>query len=308
MLGRKLLLLGGKGGVGKTTLSSAIALLLSERKGRTLLISTDPAHSLSDIFETEPGKGVREVSSKLHYLEIDPYLAVREYMERALTSMEALMSPEAFSRLKDLLLNVEGTPGAEEAATLEELSKVVLGSMGEYEHFVVDTAPTGHTLTMLRTVGRIGRWMEDLLSVRMEAQRLREAGGFSRREDRVLEILRERRERFTRFHELLISKSTMFIPVLTPEKLPILETERLVRELTQMGINLEVLIVNKVLPENTVDEFLLNRKAQEREYLRDIRRRFSSLRVVEVPMRERDVRGMRALREIVYELERRLGL
>lgn len=307
MLRKKLLIFGGKGGVGKTTLSSAVAVLMSER-GRTLLISTDPAHSLSDLFRMEPGRGKVSVTDRLEYLEIDPRGVIEDYVERALESVEPFVSPETFSRIKEVFHSVEHTPGAEEAAVLEALSRVILENYGNYEHFVVDTAPTGHTLSMLRTVGRLGSWLEELLKGKMEAQRLREAGGMPSRKEKALEVLRERKERFSSFSRILLSKETSFVPVLIPERLPIAETERLLSELKGLGVGVEYLLVNKVLPYDTSDPFLLMRKHQERRYLMEIRERFSYLKIVEVPMRERDVEGIDTLREMAAELGRRLGL
>ncbi len=308
MLDRKLLLFGGKGGVGKTTLSSALALLLSKRGRRTLLISTDPAHSLSDIFGLRPREGKAPVNDRLEYLEIDPYGVIREYIEKALESVEPFVSPETFSRIREAFHSVEHTPGAEEAAVLEELSKVILENLESYEHFVVDTAPTGHTLNMLRTIGRVGSWLEELLRKRREAQRFREAGGLNPRDERVLKLLKERRERFSRLSEILFSREALFVPVLIPEKLPIMETERLLTELKRLGVEVEYLLVNKILPQGTTDSFLLMRKEQEKKYLREIRERFSGLKIVEIPMRERDVEGAEILEEIATELGRRLGM
>ena len=307
MLDKKLIFLGGKGGVGKTTLSSALSLLLSQRDRRTLLISTDPAHSLSDVFGLKPAKGTVKVNDRLEYLEIDPYEVIKEHIKRALESIESFVSPETFSRIKEAFHNVEHTPGAEEAAVLERLSKVILENLDSYDHFVVDTAPTGHTLNMLRTVGRVGSWLEELLKRRREAGRFKEAGGLNPRDEKVLEILRERRERFARFSEILFSKRTLFVPVLIPERLPIMETERLVAELKRLNLNLEYIFVNKVLPPETTDSFLLMRKEQERRYMKDIKEKFSHLRLIEVSMKERDVEGIDTLKEISTELERRLG-
>lgn len=306
MLDKKLILFGGKGGVGKTTLSSATALLLSRKGRRVLLVSTDPAHSLSDILGVE-GKGILKVTEGLHVLEIDPEGVVKEYIKNALASIEPLVSPDVFEKVREAFRSVEETPGTEESATLEELSKTVLRSYDDYEHFVIDTAPTGHTLQMLKTVGRVGAWLEELLKRRKTAKRFWSAGGRDK-EDRALDILEERRRRFSRFSEILLSRETLFVPVLNPERLSIEETSRLVTSLRKLGVGVDTLVVNKVLPENVRDEFLTARKEQEREYMREIEERFRGMRIVKMPMRDRDVRGMEQLEEVAVELGRRLGV
>lgn len=304
---RRVYFFGGKGGVGKTTVSAAFALLLSTRGKKTLLISTDPAHSLADVLETEPLKEMREVTNNLSALEIDPYEVLKEYVETALENIEGSVSPDVFDQIKEVFHSIEETPGAEEAAVIERLSKVILKNLSEFDSFVIDTAPTGHTLQMLRTVGRVGKWLEELIRRKRKAESFKEAGGIDR-EDRSLSILEERRKRFSRFLELLLSRDTLFVPVLNPERLPILETERMVRELRRIGVELEFLVVNKVLPEETRDEFLLERKEQERKYLREIEERFSFLRMIKLPLRERDVKGIEDLKDLAVEIGRRMGI
>ncbi len=304
---RKLYFFGGKGGVGKTTLSSAFSLLLSKRGHRTLLLSTDPAHSLSDILETEPLRELTQISERLTALEIDPSEVVRDYVDKALMSIEGTVSPEVFEEIREVFHTVKETPGVEEAAVIDALSRVILENLNSFDSFVVDTAPTGHTLSMLRTVGRVGRWLEELLRRKRMAKRMEEAGGVER-EERAIRILEERRERFSRLLRLILSRETLFIPVLNPERLPILETEKMVAELKRIGIDLELLIVNKVLPENVRDEFLIERKEQEREYIKEIEERFVSLRIIKIPMREKDVKGLEELKDLATDLGRRLGV
>ena len=306
MFGRKLILFGGKGGVGKTTLSSSLALLLSKRGRRVLLISTDPAHSLSDLFGAR-GRGVIEVSEWLHILEIDPQEAVREHIKKVLESLESLLSPDVFSQIKEVFHSVEETPGAEESAIIERLSSLILERIEDYDHFVVDTAPTGHTLQMLKTVGRVGSWIEELLRKRKNAHRFWEAGG-SLREDRTLKLLEERRKRFAKFSGLILSPRTTFVPVLNPERLPIEETHRLVENLGKMGMGIELLIVNKVLPEGKEGLFLHMRKEQEKEYVREIEKRFRDFRKIYIPLRERDISSLEDLQELSLELGRRMGI
>jgi arsenite-transporting ATPase len=293
--------------VGKTTLSSALALLLSKRDRKVLLISTDPAHSLSDLFGVRGKEGKFLIEDRLCVREIDPRRAVREYIERVLRSLESLVSPDTLKEIKGVFRSIEESPGSEEAAVIEELSKIVLEEYNHYDHFVVDTAPTGHTLLMLRTIGRVGAWLEVLLKKKRSEQRFWFAGG-SRKEDPTVPILEERIKRFSRFQKLLLSEETLFIPVLNPERLPIEETERLVRDLREMGIGVSFLIVNKVLPPNPRDEFLKRRKEQERVYLEEIRERFGDFKIIMLPMREKDIEGRDALEELSLELGRRLGI
>jgi arsenite-transporting ATPase len=303
MIGRRLYFFGGKGGVGKTTVSSAFSLILARRGKKVLLVSTDPAHSLSDLFRTDVGGGIREVFPRLFATEIDPQEEIKGYISRALGILERVTSPEVLDQIRDMLKSLEHTPGVEEAAVVESLSRRILEGFGEFDCFVVDTAPTGHTLAMLRTVRRVGRWMEELLRRRRRAESFREAAGVGSGPSEVLEVLKERRERLSRFSDLVTSGDTLFVPVVNPEKLSILETERLLEDLRGMGMAVTHLIVNKVLPEETAGEFMRRRKSQEREYLEMIRERFRHLKIILLGMRPADVRGPKDLEEIAKEME-----
>ncbi len=296
----KVYFFGGKGGVGKTSISSAFALFLSRLGRKVLLISTDPAHSLTDIFGVSFSEG--EVKENLHIIQIEPSRAIKEYIDRALDTVSRLFGTEEEREIKSIFKDIEYTPGVEDAVIVETLSKVILSNWDRYSYFVVDTAPTGHTLYMVKTVARVGVWLEELIRRRSRADRFLESAGKGR-EDKVLGILRERRERFSKFASLLFSDKVIFIPVLNPERLSIEETHRLVKEIRALGMKVNTLVVNKVLPEHTTDPFLRERKKQEKEYLSEIRRRFRDLKIVEVPLKEKDIKGIGALKELAEELK-----
>jgi len=295
----------GKGGVGKTTLSSAFSLLLSSAGKRVLLISTDPAHSLSDVFERRIGAEAVEVAENLFACEIDPSLELKRYTDKVLSSAREIVNPELFRKMVSLIKGLSGAPGAEESALLNTLSERIPIYLREFEALVVDTAPTGHTLRLIRSAIRAGEWLEELLKQRREVERLRAAAGTAQR-DRVLEILRERKRSLSELLRILFRTGTLFVPVLTAEKLSILETERMVGELEESGIRISALFVNRILPPHIGDDFLRKRKEREMKYLEYIADRFSRYRIVTVSLREGDVRGLSDLRDLAQELGERI--
>jgi len=276
----------GKGGVGKTTLSSAFSLLLSSAGKRVLLISTDPAHSLSDVFERRIGAEAVEVAENLFACEIDPSLELKRYTDKVLSSAREIVNPELFRKMVSLIKGLSGAPGAEESALLNTLSERIPIYLREFEALVVDTAPTGHTLRLIRSAIRAGEWLEELLKQRREVERLRAAAGTAQRD--------------------LFRTGTLFVPVLTAEKLSILETERMVGELEESGIRISALFVNRILPPHIGDDFLRKRKEREMKYLEYIADRFSRYRIVTVSLREGDVRGLSDLRDLAQELGERI--
>ena len=302
----KVFLFGGKGGVGKTTLSSASALYLSEKGYRTLLISTDPAHSLSDVLSTEVGSQPKKIQNNFYALEIDPSQVLEEYTERAMRIAERIASPDTYKHFKEMIESIVEVPGTAESALLDRLAQVITEWWNRWDAFVVDTAPTGHTLQMLKTVGRMGSWLEDLIKRRKEANRLREMAGEDR-EDEVLEILSERRKRLSAFSGIALSEDTLFTPVMIAQRLSIEETHRLVKSLSSWNINVGRIAVNKTLPEDTQDPFMLRRKEQERIYMEEIENRFGKERIVKVPLFERDIVGINALQELMPFVEELIG-
>ncbi len=303
MFGKKVYFFGGKGGVGKTTVSSAFSLILSRKGRRVLIISTDPAHSLSDIFGVDIGGDLKEVVPGLVATEIDPKEEIKSHIEMALKTVERVVSPEVLDQIREVFRSVEHTPGVEEAAVVDALSRRITDGWKDFDCFVVDTAPTGHSLAMLKTVSRIGKWMEEVLERKLRAEEFKKIAGIGEGTPEALRTLRERRERLGRFSEIILSDETVFIPVLNPEKLSVLETERLVRDLKSIGIDVPCLIVNKVIPKGVGGEFLERRRSQERVYLQMIEERFADVRRIILEMRPTDVKGLEDLKDLASELE-----
>jgi len=283
---------GGKGGVGKTTISSAYAVKKAEEGKEVLLVSTDPAHSLSDVFQEDIG-GRKKLKDRLTAVEIDIKKELRQYEERVLKLASDLLSPQIRHQLSELLHTLEESPGIEDVVILEALSKLL--TVENYDIAVVDTAPTGHTLGLLKTVKNTSQILKEVIKIKQKVRTLREMAGKEERYN-ALELLEEREKRFQKFSELIYSQA-QFIPVLNPEKLPILETKRLIQGLRHIGLNPQLLIINKVLPENVNDEFLLKRKEIERRYLKEIEELFPDLKKIFVPLLEEEVVGYEKLKD-----------
>jgi arsenite-transporting ATPase len=299
------LFFGGKGGVGKTTCSAALALSASREGRRVLLVSTDPAHSTSDVFELPIGPSVREILPRLHALEIDPDVAVQAYVDRAKDGLSGLFSPNVVRAAARQIELAASMPGVSDAALFERMAEILLGEAGRYDLVVFDTAPTGHSLRLLRMPELMGGWIEALAHRRREvgeAQAAAARGGASGpadEEDPVLALLRGRAERMARTQAALTDAAQVgFVLVLIPERLPIEETARAVHALDAAGFPVAGLVVNRVLPEAAEGRFFEARKAQERRYLDEIGRRLAGPPRVSVPQLEADVHGIAALERV----------
>ena len=288
----EIIFFGGKGGVGKTTISSAYAVKKAEEGKEVLLISTDPAHSLSDIFEEEI-KGRKKIRQCLTAIEVDVKEEMKAYKSKVLKLASNIFSPQVKEQLGELLHTLEDSPGIEDVVILEALSRILTEE--RYDIAVVDTAPTGHTLGLLKAVRNSSRILKEVIGIKRRIRKFRKMAGREER-DELLEILEEREKRFNAFSRLVYSSAT-FVPVLNPERLPILETERLIEGLEHVGIRVNLLIVNKVLPEDLKEPFFHKRKEIEKKYLRKIEKLFPSLRKIFIPLLDEEVVGYEKLKD-----------
>lgn len=305
-LDRPILFFGGKGGVGKTTMASATALRLADSGRRTLLVSTDPAHSTSEILEMDLSAEPKPVTAGFWAMEIDPASEADRYIAGVKDRIAESTAPRILAEVERQIDIARVSPGAEEAALFDRFTRLIEEAGSRFERIIFDTAPTGQTLRLLSLPELMSAWIGGLIGQRKKVNTLGRmwrnvagaaAGDAPTGNDPVLEALEERRARFHRARHILTdAASTAFVFVVTAERLPIWETEKAVKSLTKYGIPVGAVLVNRVLPTETDGAFLERRKEQEAEYLDRISRQFRSVPTFHVPLMERDVVGIDALR------------
>ncbi len=316
-LDRRILFFGGKGGVGKTTCATAFALLASQGGRRTLLVSTDPAHSTGDILETELGPTERRITEHLWALEIDSEKAAAEYIDRVRIHLLRVAPEHLRAEMERQVEIARVSPGAEEAALFDRVADLVLTVHDQYDLVVFDTAPTGHTLRLLTLPELLQAWIDGLLERRKRVNELSgmwrqmTVGGAPEEEssDPVEKILTARRRKFYQMRILLLNPGeTAFIFVLLAERLPILETAKAVTMLRRFKVPVGGLVVNRILPDDSSGHpFLAARKEQEKRYMQEIVATFPDLPQLELPLLPHDVVGPEALQEIVGHLRHAIG-
>ncbi|TCJ16455.1 arsenic transporter [Rubrobacter taiwanensis] len=304
---RRLAFFGGKGGVGKTTLATAFAALLAGRGERTLLVSTDPAHSTSDLLGVRLASEPVEVEENLWGAEIDAAAESAAYIERIKEDSRKSVSPEVRPTVEKHLDLTKASPGTEESALFDRFVDLIALCPEEFDRIVFDTAPTGHTLRLLTLPALLTAWVEGMVRQRekvagMERMLRNLAGDESSDEDPILNRLRERRDKFHHARHRLLEDTTLYL-VLIPERLPIEETARTLEALTGEGIEVGALLVNRVLPEVAEGEFMRSRLEQQAEYLEEIERRFGKRPIVRVEQDARDITGRDQLAAISRQLE-----
>jgi arsenite-transporting ATPase len=240
------MLFSGKGGVGKTTLAAATAVRLARLGSRVLIMSTDPAHSLSDVFTVQLGARPLSLGPNLDAMEVDAKGLFTDAIDQ---------SGAEGSTITDLLRMVSETPGVDEFGAIE----VLLQAIQDPAHDVVilDTAPTGHTLRLLMLPELMDSWIGKILEMKV---RLARAGRFLRRlipggqvpsADELGRGLEGGRQRMGNLRTLLTDPERAQIVLVTiPEAMGVLETARTMQMLAGHGLPIGTIVVNQLQPDS----------------------------------------------------------
>jgi arsenite-transporting ATPase len=307
LLDRQVVFFGGKGGVGKTTCSAAFALAASRLGRPTLVVSTDPAHSTSDIFERRIGSAECQVLPRLTALEIDPDEEAARYVADVKRDIERMFNPGVVRQAHRQIEMAAASPGLAEVALLDRMIDLIVEREPD-GLLVFDTAPTGHTLQLLRMPEAMTTWVQALVKHRralIEMDRGGDEGPPDSPEpsDPVLTALERRRDRLMQLRSTIVDRRrTTFVLVTVPERLAIEETARAATLLADTHVDIGGLIVNRVLPDDLEGEFYRSRKAQESTYLAELDERFRSFRRVRVRQLPRDVYGLASLQLVSEQL------
>jgi arsenite-transporting ATPase len=308
---RKVLFVGGKGGVGKTSVASALALARARSGGRVLLISTDPAHNLGHIWEMALSNTAARVytvpSGYVDAVEIDPHSTIKRHFAAVSATMMKLL-PERLHRSAQAHLELAKTaPGSHESAVLERIAELIDQGLDDYDLVVFDTAPSGHTLHLLSLPEKLTGWTESLLASRSRSDRFAAAargivGGEEDPEAAADSELRRtliaRRDRFARMKKTITEGTTTgFVVVTVAEKMPVAESLDIVAQLHSLGVDVAALVVNRRSPADA-GAFLAERKKREDVCLQGLREHLPTVPMTELPLLVRDMAGEDALEEL----------
>ena len=312
---KSILFFGGKGGVGKTTVSAATALAMAKEGRRVLLVSTDPAHNLGHLFNREVGPKPVKLAVNLDGMELDPEQTVNEHLEEVGESLRKLMAPHLAGEVDKHLELSRDAPGMQEAAIMERIAEVVEVAAKDYDLLVFDTAPSGHTARLIALPEMMSAWTDGLIQRRDKAERfnsvLRNLGAdksvgntifgkddensMDSRNNRIRILLNRRRKRFSDLRAALGNpERTAFIIVLAAERLPVLESIELHQQLQRTGVRVGGLVVNKRVPAGLGD-FFKERRTQEEVHLATLTEALPDLPRQDLTLVAHDVVGLAAL-------------
>ncbi|TCO68868.1 ArsA family ATPase [Marinisporobacter balticus] len=293
---KKIVFIGGKGGVGKTTCSSAFAVYCAKAGKKTLLVSTDPAHSTSDIFERTIGLEIVNIRENLDAIEIDAEFESTKYINKIKGNLKNIVSPVIVEEITRQLDAAIVSPGSHESAMFDKMTEIINEKVDEYDQIIFDTAPTGHTIRLLSLPEMLGTWIDSLMAKRRKAVKLFKMANSQDPnkldDDPILKILMRRKNNMEKARNIMIDDQKLqFIFVLNAEKLPIEETKKAVNILKKYNIPVNELIVNRILPEDMKDDFWKNKKGLERKYLNEISEAFSNQKIIRLPLLQNDMRA-----------------
>ena len=294
----KLILFGGKGGVGKTSCAIATALALSENF-KTLLISTDPAHSVSDCIEQHIGFNVVKVNGtkNLSAIEVVADEALSRFKAEHLSELKKLLETSTNLDNDDIdeMLTLS-IPGIDEVMSFKTIIDFI--DEGFYDKYIVDTAPTGHALRLISSPKLLDEWIKVAARMRWKYRYMVTSFSGSYQQDEVDALLFSLKKTVKRIENLLSDNTKCeFIPVCIPEAMAIKETGRLIEDLHTSGIISKQIIVNNIMVSEGCD-FCKKRKAAQLPYLHEIGKTFSILNKVEVPMFAEEIKGLEALNQL----------
>jgi arsenite-transporting ATPase len=306
--GRRYIMFGGKGGLGKTTFSAATAFWLAQQGHKVLVFSVDPQASLSDIFQKDIfGKGAIKIMDNLYAQEIDADSHIKEYQQEI---RKKILDMYGFEQVPDeieqYIQAASAEPAMEESAIFDAVVDIVV--KGDYDYYIYDLVPLGHALYYLSMAKVYDEWINRITKLREEMREHEEMVARLKREktteeDHILGELQYIKNRINQSSSILTDKDkTAFFFVVVPEEMIILDTEKAAQLFSKFDVPIAGYVVNRVLPaelsQQEIPPYLQNRVKMQGRYLEEIKNRFGRQVVGHVPELERDVTGLKMIEKL----------
>ncbi|MBI1297463.1 AAA family ATPase [bacterium] len=301
----RIILYTGKGGVGKTSMSAATAVRCADLGYRTVVLSTDPAHSLGDSFDRRIGSELTLLGNNLWGQEIDLLHQMDKYWGRVQDYLNVLFAWRGMDSLVAEETSV--LPGMEELASLMQITH--LADSGDYDVIVIDAAPTGSTLQLL-SFPEMARWyIEKVFPFQRKTIQLarpfmkRFGGDMPLPEDDVFDSIEELVDILERTSALLSDSAVSSMRlVLNPEKMVVKEAQRAYTYLNLYGYAVDAVVCNRVFPQHLADEYFKQWKQSQQDNLQFVEEAFQPLPIFKIPFFEQELVGEAMLKRTANEV------
>lgn len=322
LMTQPIIFIGGKGGVGKTTTAAALASYYANQGKKTLIVSTDPAHSLGDVLNVALKNQKTVVTPYLDAIELNPDIIVDEHFAQVERTITSYANPDMMPKIREHLRLSKSAPGAQEAAMLESMCQhLVAAADAGYEHIIFDTAPTGHTLRLLVLPEMMGAWTDGLLAQQRRQAKLRSVANHlgsheqdnnkndlanpfaekkSDRWEQAVSVLEKRKQLFRQAGLLLHDRTqTAIVLVMTADVLPLAETKRAIEQLEDSKLMPAAIVINQLIALTQSDTFWRRRAERQQQLMQDIEQSFPNYPLYPIYLQQTDVRGTDALSALV---------
>ena len=282
----------GKGGVGKTSVSAATACKIAENNKKVLIMSTDAAHSLSDSFDIKLNNEPTKINQNLYGMEIDTVLenekmwgSLKKYMDKLL----ALKGGESIESEELLIF-----PGFEELISLIKIKEIY--DKNEYDVLIVDCAPTGETMSLLKFPEMFRFWMEKVFPFKRKASKIAKpivenTIKVPMPDDEVFDDIEKLYDKIDDLHDLMMNKEVVSLRIVTtPEKIVVKEAKRSFSYLHLFDYNVDSIIINKIFPEESLEGYFNPWKEIQKESIKEIYESFRGIPIFKVNLMEDELR------------------
>ncbi len=299
----RIIIFTGKGGVGKTSVAAAHARKAAVEEKKTLLVSTDMAHNLSDLFEMPIGREITRIDGQLYGLEIDPEYEMEHNFSHLMTAIDKMLKfkEEQKEEAEELFM----LPGMEELFSLLRIQQIY--ESHEFEVIIVDCAPTGETLALLKFPELFSWYMEKFFPIGKAAMRVlhpvsQRLFNVELPDKKAMNDMERLYVKLLELQELLKNREISSIRIVTiPEKMVVEETKRNYMYLNLFNFNVDGVFINRILPVNLKLEFFDEWQRLQSNYIHELELIFGPLPIFRIKWYDIEISGMKSLDRLIKD-------
>lgn len=300
----RIILYTGKGGVGKTSVAAATACKIAKEGKKVLIMSTDQAHSLADAFEIKLSEEPKEIERNLYAMEVDVVVESEKAWGNMKVYLKQLLTAKAEGGIETEELLV--FPGFEELFSLLKIKEIY--DAAEYDVLLVDCAPTGETMALLKFPEMIGSWIGKVLPIKRKAVKvagpaIEKITSVPMPKDALFSEIEELMNKLEALQTLMNNKEVVSIRIVTtPEKIVIQEAKRNFDYLHLYDYMVDAIIVNRIYPKEAMDGYFEKWIKRQEESLQDIKNSFQGIRVFYLTLQKKELKSVPVLLDAAEQI------